>query len=260
MKRLLDTPEEGDATRLAAARVLRHVPLAAEVEPSKRRVRARMAARSARKTTARFGRLALLCTLLVAGAAGARGVDRGAWNQARERITAWLKGQDVSARATATSKSPLASGSRRDNPPAVVAPPAAALPVAEIEASKELQPLPVHSAQAKAAPAPKTAASALAAPPASAAPPPSEPGSELMVAAMRARSAGDLPGAERLLSEYRRRFPNGALAEEALVLSVETAALRGSQVAPELARAYLKRFPQGRYRTWVERTLAAAPH
>jgi len=88
---------------------------------------------------------------------------------------------------------------------------------------------------------------------------PTGPGADLVVAAMQARRTGDLARVERLLTTYRTRYPDGALNEEALVLSLEAAALRGSNHAPELAHRYLAQFPRGQYREWVEQLLRTSP-
>ena len=52
---------------------------------------------------------------------------------------------------------------------------------------------------------------------------------ELMVEAMRERRAGNIAHARELASEYRTKHPAGALSEEALALSFETAASLGEE-------------------------------
>lgn len=91
-----------------------------------------------------------------------------------------------------------------------------------------------------------------------AAPAPSSPGAKLMVEAMQARRAGDSARAAQLLNEYQRKYPDGALQEEALALSMEAAAARGDAGAPKLARQYLERFPNGRFREQAQRVLRTA--
>ena len=87
----------------------------------------------------------------------------------------------------------------------------------------------------------------------------SGPGAALMIEAMQARRAGDMARAARLLNEYRTKYPDGALAEEALALSIEAASAGSDGSAAELARNYLTRFPHGRFRERVERVLQATP-
>jgi TolA-binding protein len=92
-----------------------------------------------------------------------------------------------------------------------------------------------------------------------AAPPPSgTPGAKLMVEAMKARRSGDTARASRLLKEYQRKYPEGALQEEALALSMEAAAARGDASATKLARQYLERYPNGRFRDQAQRVLRPA--
>ncbi len=54
--------------------------------------------------------------------------------------------------------------------------------------------------------------------------------------------------ASRLLEQYRKRNPDGALGEEALALAIEAALARKSPQAMSLARQYLAEYPNGRFR------------
>lgn len=76
----------------------------------------------------------------------------------------------------------------------------------------------------------------------------------LVLGAMRAlRRDHDTQAAIRQLATYRRRFPSGDLAEEALALSIEAFATLDDREAFALASEYLRRFPQGRFRDQAER-------
>ncbi len=72
------------------------------------------------------------------------------------------------------------------------------------------------------------------------------------------RSAREPARATRLFAEYLRRQPNGALAEEALALSIEAAASADTASQAKLAADYLRRFPAGRFRQMATRALANA--
>ncbi len=81
----------------------------------------------------------------------------------------------------------------------------------------------------------------------------------LVATAMRAlRRDHDPVGAGQLLDDYLRRWPNGALIEEALALALEAANARGDARARAFATTYLQRFPAGRFGEAARRTLASA--
>jgi hypothetical protein len=84
----------------------------------------------------------------------------------------------------------------------------------------------------------------------------SEPASLVFGAMHALRREGRPDRAAKLLDEYRRRYPSGALAEEALALSVEAATLRGDPRAKALADAYLARYPGGQFQKAAERARA----
>jgi hypothetical protein len=85
-----------------------------------------------------------------------------------------------------------------------------------------------------------------------------DPEALLMLEAMRARNSGDSLRAEQLASVYRKKYPRGALGEEALVLAFEAAASRQGADAEKLARQYLRQFPDGRFRDRAHRVIAGS--
>jgi hypothetical protein len=87
----------------------------------------------------------------------------------------------------------------------------------------------------------------------------SGPGASLMMEALQARHAGDTARAQELTAEYQKKYPNGALKEEALAISLESAASRNDPNAAKLAQRYLAAFPHGRFRAQAEQVLAN-PH
>jgi hypothetical protein len=81
--------------------------------------------------------------------------------------------------------------------------------------------------------------------------------SVLVHSAMRAlRVDRQTDKARALLDEYLNRFPQGALAEDALALQIEaTLAARDRAAARRWATRYLQEFPSGRFRAIADKTL-----
>jgi TolA-binding protein len=69
---------------------------------------------------------------------------------------------------------------------------------------------------------------------------------------------GDPARAGRILDDYFKRYPHGALAEEAQALAIDIAVARGDARAKALASRYLAQFPNGHFRAKAERVLAPA--
>jgi TolA-binding protein len=84
----------------------------------------------------------------------------------------------------------------------------------------------------------------------------SGPGASLMMEALQARRAGDTARAQQLTAEYQKKYPNGALKEEALAIAFESAAARNDPGATRLAQKYLASFPHGRFRKQAEQVLS----
>lgn len=79
-----------------------------------------------------------------------------------------------------------------------------------------------------------------------------------VLAAMRAlRRAHDPVRARALLDTYLGQHPEGALAEEALALSIEAAVAHGDSDAGSLADRYLRLYPAGPFRSLARQTLAS---
>jgi hypothetical protein len=72
--------------------------------------------------------------------------------------------------------------------------------------------------------------------------------SALMEAVKALRQDDDAPRASRLLRDYLRLYPRGALSEEARALAIEAARTQGSPNTVELANEYLRLYPHGRFR------------
>ena len=62
-----------------------------------------------------------------------------------------------------------------------------------------------------------------------------------------------------LLGRYLQEHPNGALAEEALAMSIEAAVAAHDGEAPALARRYLRSYPAGPFRSVALQALSATP-
>ena len=78
-----------------------------------------------------------------------------------------------------------------------------------------------------------------------------------VVQALRAlRQQGQPARAGALLERYLEEQPNGALAEEALALSIEAALSENPERAATFARRYLSSYQHGRYRKIAQRALA----
>lgn len=73
------------------------------------------------------------------------------------------------------------------------------------------------------------------------------------------RHENDAPRAGRLLEDYLRRYPQGALAEEALAVAIEAAMASGDKSAGALAGEYLKKYPSGRFRQIAKNAQSRAP-
>jgi hypothetical protein len=76
---------------------------------------------------------------------------------------------------------------------------------------------------------------------------------------MRAlRRDGDPTLARALTRAYLDRHPHGALAEEALALTVEAAVARRDPDAPSLGARYLRQYPDGPFRGLARKASSAA--
>jgi hypothetical protein len=80
--------------------------------------------------------------------------------------------------------------------------------------------------------------------------------SQLLLDAMRAIRVEHAPSRARtMLAGYLAHHPQGALAEEALVMLVEAAASHGDPDAPALARRYLAQYPNGEFTDQIRRAM-----
>jgi hypothetical protein len=152
----------------------------------------------------------------------------------------------IAATAAAAGYTYLVSSSR--TPPAasaVVAPPNAHAARPSSHAAPQVIAAPLEPAPIVEAPSPKHLDKAR----------PGEDPSQVAEAVRALRKQGDAARAQALLDQYLRANPHGALAEDALALSIEAAAARKDPRAADYARRYLSRYPNGRFKTVAERAL-----
>jgi hypothetical protein len=228
MRPLREQLDDADAVVRAGAALLAKVPPLELSSVQRRRIRARIDAVSeAEPRGLRWLRPAFaIPVLLVVGVAGAAVGPRV--------YRAMVPQASFQEETTSTT---------RDAEPRPTRTPAPATPVvATPEAPAERAISPEDLATEKAAPSVHSGNSG--------------PGATLMMEALQARRAGDTARAQQLTAEYQKKYPNGALKEEALAIAFESAAARKDPNAAQLARKYLASFPKGRFRSQAEQVLA----
>jgi hypothetical protein len=85
--------------------------------------------------------------------------------------------------------------------------------------------------------------------------PPGEDPSGVVRAIVALRNEKDPQRARTLLNQYLQKNPAGSLSEDALALSIEAASRAHDPRGAALARKYLDRYPQGRYRAFAQKAL-----
>jgi hypothetical protein len=234
-------PAPSDPYLRHGARLLSHATPMPRSEARKRRVWNLLSARSGSRIGLRFSAVhvafaSVLFAAVSSAAAGRYYVEHKAEARRAEQAQASLP----------AAGKPQHHRAARRAPGTIAGPPAA--PVAEVP----LKPETVVEPEAVLAPRLPTRAKVDSSIRSKA----NDADAELLVEAMRARSAGDAKRVSQLVAEYRAKHPQGVLQEEALILSIESAVARRAPNAGALAHEYLGRFPNGRFATQARRALA----
>lgn len=231
MRPLREQLNDPDVTVRAGAALLAKVPPFELSQAQRRRIRARIDAAAGESRGVRWLRPAFaLPVLLIVGVAGAS-IGHTWYRQVNTQRL-------IEAQQKAAPKAPA--------PSKVVAPaPAPAPRPADAEAllpTIEPEDLSLDTSPVQGQ-APRTGKQ-------------SGPGAALLMEALQARRAGDTVRAQQLTAEYNKKYPNGALREEALAISFESAAAHNDPNAKRLAQKYLSTFPHGRFRKQAEQVIA----
>ena len=204
-----------------------------------------------RQTTRRRARSRLLRPVFVlgvislAGATAAATIGRRAWIERR-------------AQTNARPAEPVALAARPRHTHPKPAVPAASDETAE--AAEQLADEPLATAPPSPRPAPRALRRPAHVASRARAAHSSEDPSRVFDAIQALRTDRDPARAGRLLAEYLARYPHGALAEEAVALSIEAAAARHSASAATFAERYLREYPHGRFRHTAEQALEHTPN
>jgi hypothetical protein len=250
VKPLREQFDPTDPNEVCGAALLARVPPLAFSAARQQRVRFALRASRPAITALRLSP-ALVAGVVILAATGASAMVARyfvrAHVRAPELVSTVALSVDPAPRAAGKSRrAPAPAGEAATDPspqePAESAPAAVPLP----DPAPKSDPLPKQ-------PAPRSRGGS----PAAATPSAASPGGALMMEVMQARRAGDMARAASLLAEYRSKYPDGDLYEEALALSIEAAVARGDDNAQRLAGQYLKRYPNGRFREQAERALKA---
>jgi hypothetical protein len=275
VRRLVDDPDQGDPRSRVAAKILRTAPPLNDAAQRQRRIRLKLGSPSRRATMFRLRPVMVVLMTMLCMAGGSAMVNAGGgWRQARQRIESWVHGGTPATSRALPARRSIARAAVVPGSKTATATATATAPIIAQEAASPTAPVAVEPQARRSeskhrvasrvasrvadndAPQPAQAVKRPANVPAQQ-PPNLE--ADLMLEAIQARQDGDLARADRLLTRYRTEFPDGVLQEEALALSIEAMAARNRRGAEQLARLYLQRYPDGRFRERVARGLRTTP-
>jgi hypothetical protein len=236
MKRLVEREFPTGTVEAKVSAFLREAEPFESPTGAKQRVRARLVGAPARKPTPWFFRLAVAVGVLAFAALAGAGVWRSTW-----RLHAQAPAMVVTEKAPEPTTAPVVHVAA---PPAEVTPSAPSPSTPEgSNAARAPEPSMPKMASEPAAPSAHREAAAAES-------------SVLFEATGALRRDGDPARASRILDDYFRKFPHGALGEEALALAIEAASARGDARARTLAKRYLDLYPKGNFRAKAERVIA----
>jgi hypothetical protein len=235
MKRLVEREFPAGTVEAKVSAFLREAEPFQAPPGAKQRVRARLVGASLPQRGPWFFRFAVAMGVLAFAALAGAGVWRSGWRLHAKAPAAIVteKASEQPASAVTTVAAPAVEAAPANE---TLSQPSAAGRAPEPSATKAgSEPTPAPSSRRETAAAES---------------------SVLFEATGALRRDGDPARASRILDDYFRKFPHGALSEEALALAIEAASARGDARARTLAKRYLDLYPKGNFRAKAERVLA----